>query len=186
MIYTPRIQKAIDISITAHMGQTRKGKQVPYIIHPFGVGIILARTGASEDIIIAGVLHDTIEDTEMTFEDIRKEFGEDVARIVNDVTEQDKGLPWEDRKRLAMEHIKDMKQDSLLVKSADLLHNMTDQLNDFEIEGDNMFKRFNASKEMQAERYKNVILELKKAWSQNPLLPDLEANIKTLLQAWKA
>lgn len=167
------------------MGQTRKGKQVPYIIHPLGVGLILSQAGAAEDIIIAGILHDTIEDTDITREDIRKEFGEDVARIVDDVTEQDKGLPWEERKRLAMEHVKDMKQDSLLVKSADLLHNMTDQINDYAIEGEDIFKRFNATKEMQATRYKNVVLELKKSWPQNPLLSDLEENLKTLAKTWR-
>lgn len=184
MIYTPRLQKAIDISITAYMGQKRKGKEVPYIIHPLGVGIILARAGATENIIISGILHDTIEDTEMTREDIRKEFGEDVARIVDGVTEQDKSLPWAERKKLALEHVKEMKHDSLLVKSADLLHNLIDQINDYLIEGDEMFKGFNASKKMQEARHKNVVLELKKAWPQNPLLPELVESLKTLTKTW--
>lgn len=184
MTYTPKIQKAISAAITAHQGQKRKGKETPYIIHPLSVGLILAKTGASEDIIVAGILHDTLEDTELTKMYLEKEFGTEVARIVDDVTEQDKSLPWGERKRLAFEHVKHMQKDSLLVKSADVLHNMTDQISDYEKEGDKMFLRFNAPKDKQWLRYKNLIHELKKAWAKNPLIVDLEANMKTL-NNWK-
>lgn len=185
MVYTPKIQKAISTAITAHQGQKRKGKEIPYIIHPLSVGLILAKTGASEDIIVAGILHDTIEDTELTKEDLETEFGIDVSNIVNDVTEQDKSLPWEERKRLALEHIKHMQKDSILVKSADVLHNMIDQISDYEKEGDKMFLRFNAPKEKQLLRYTKLIHEIKEAWSENPLLVDLETSMKTLINNWK-
>lgn len=181
VVYTPRLQKAIDSAIKAHLGQTRKGKQVPYILHPLTVGLILSKVGAEEDVIVAGILHDTIEDTDMTYEDIEKEFGENVAKVVNDVTEQDKSLPWVERKRLALEHIKEMMHDSLLVKSADVLHNMTDLIRDYEEEGEKVFKRFNAPREHQIERYKNLIRELRTSWPKNPLLPDLKGNLKKLL-----
>ncbi len=184
MIYTPKIQKAISTAITAHDDQKRKGKEIPYIIHPLSVGLILAKTGASEDIIVAGILHDTIEDTTLTKDYLEGEFGSNVARIVDDVTEQDKSLPWEKRKRLALEHVKHMQNDSLLVKSADVLHNMTDQISDYEKEGDKMFLRFNAPKEKQLLRYTKLIHELKLAWPKNPLIVDLEANLITLINAW--
>ncbi len=192
MIYTPRIQKAINFAIKVHQqdqNQTRKGKTDPYIIHPLTVGLILAKTGAKENVIVAGILHDTIEDCKpygsVTKELLEKEFGNDVAEMVNDVTEQDKSLPWEERKRLALEHVKHMQKDSILVKSADVLHNMTDQISDYGKEGDKMFLRFNAPKEKQLLRYTKLIHELKEAWLENPLLIDLETSLKTLINDWK-
>lgn len=189
MIYTPKIQKAINFAISVHQGQFRKGKNVPYIIHPLSVGLILAKAGAPEDIIIAGILHDTIEDSpktnKITKEQIQKEFSGHVSEMVNDVTEQNKNLPWQERKQLALEHVQRMKKNSLLVKSADVLHNMTDQINDYEVEGDKMFKRFNATKEKQKTRYTNLITELKKTWPKNPLMKELESNLKILQEAWK-
>src|ERR1035437_2865541 len=140
MVYTDKIQKAINFAIKVHKGQTRKGKpDVPYVTHPLSVGIILSRAGATEDIIVAGILHDTIEDCEpygsITKEIIAEEFEKDVSIMVNDVTEQDKRLDWDVRKRQAFEHIPNMGQGSLFVKSADQLHNMNDMITDYKKEG---------------------------------------------------
>lgn len=182
MIYTPKIQKAIDFAVEVHKAQKRKGKDIPYIVHPLVVGLILAKAGAGEDIIIAGILHDTIEDShgKIKREDIEQEFGERVAHMVNDVTEQDKSLPWEERKRIALEHIAKMGNDSLLVKSADVLHNMTDLLQDLEREGDRVFESFNAPKNKQFDRYTNLVKSLEVAWPENPLLMDLKENLQSL------
>ncbi len=175
MVYTDKLQKATYLAIQAHNGQVRKGKPVvPYITHPLTVGLILAKIGADENVIIAGILHDSIEDTDVTKEKIKKEFGEEVCEMVDDVTEQDKTLPWDTRKRLAMEHIPHMNHGSLLVKSADLLHNLTDIIADYKKEGEEIFKIFHASKKMQLERYNNLISAIEKAWTENPLLPDLK------------
>ena len=184
MIYTPKMQKAIAKAIQAHQGQTRKGKSVPYITHPLSVGFILAKAGALEDVVIAGILHDTIEDSDLTKTDIEKEFGEKVARIVNNVTEQDKSLPWVERKQQALEHIREMDNDSLFVKSADVLHNLTDQINDYKEVGDEMFNRFNAPKEAQLERIKKLVSSLGDAWPSNPLLPDIKLAYKEADKLW--
>jgi len=184
MIYTIKIQKAIDFAIWVHREQKRKGKETPYIVHPLSVGLILARAGAGEDVIVAGILHDTIEDShgKVRREYIEQEFGNRVAQMVNDVTEQDKSLPWEERKRLALEHVAQMSKDSLLVKSADVLHNMTDLLQDLEREGDSVFEHFNAPKDKQFERYTNLVKALENTWPENPLLPELKENLKNLLK----
>lgn len=184
MIYTSKIQKAINIAIETHKRQARKGKDIPYIIHPLGVGLILARAGAKEDIVVAGILHDTLEDSDgrVRREDIEREFGSVVAQMVDDVTEQDKSLSWEERKRIAFEHIPQMSKDSLLVKSADVLHNMTDLLYDLEKEGDKVFEKFNAPKEKQFERYANLLKALEVEWQENPLLPELQENLQKLLR----
>ena len=80
-----RIKRAIEVATKAHEGQLRKtGK--PYIVHPLAVKRILEEWGMDEDTIIAGILHDTIEDTSLTLDNIRKEFGESVAFLVDGVT----------------------------------------------------------------------------------------------------
>lgn len=133
-------------------------------------------------------MHDTIEDCKpygsITRKLLVKEFGERVARMVDDVTEQDKSLPWDERKRLALEHISRMSKDSLLVKSADVLHNMTDQIMDYKTEGEEMFKKFNAGKEKQLKRYETLINEIGRVYPENPLRGDLEKNLKELRRLW--
>src|SRR3989304_6852558 len=94
-----KIFDAIVFAAKAHACQFRKGTTVPYIIHPVGVARILIEYGCPEDIVIAGLLHDTIEDTAVTLEDIQKEFGDDIAGIVRGATEPNKKDAWEDRKK---------------------------------------------------------------------------------------
>lgn len=73
-----RIKKAVEIATQAHEGQLRRTGE-PYIIHPLAVKKILEEWGMDEDTVIAGILHDTVEDTNVTLEDIKNEFGESVA-----------------------------------------------------------------------------------------------------------
>ncbi len=82
---SPRVKKAVEMATTAHEGQFRKTGE-PYIVHPLAVKKILEEWGMDEDTIIAGILHDTVEDTSLTLDDIRKEFGETVAFLVDGVT----------------------------------------------------------------------------------------------------
>ena len=82
---TERIKRAIAVAKDAHDGQYRKTGE-PYIVHPLAVKKILEEWGMDEDTIIAGILHDTVEDTSLTLEDIRKDFGESVAFLVDGVT----------------------------------------------------------------------------------------------------
>lgn len=183
-----KIGRAIEFAKKVHKGQTRKGKDTPYITHPEAVGQILSGVTKDEDIICAGILHDTIEDAKpygsVTKETIEGLFESKVAKIVNDLTEQDKTLPWAVRKQQALEHIKEMDNDSLLVKSADVLHNLTDQIADYRKEGDAMFQRFNAPKEAQLARYKKLITEISKRWPENPLLAELEVNLDKVKRLW--
>ena len=80
-----RVQRAVEVARAAHEGQLRKTGE-PYIVHPLAVKKILEEWGMDEDTIIAGILHDTVEDTELTLDEIRKEFGESVAFLVDGVT----------------------------------------------------------------------------------------------------
>jgi len=176
-----KIQRAIKFAVKTHevyQKQKRKGKDVSYIVHPLAVGILLARIGANDDTVCAGVLHDTIEDSvpekKVTFEMLEERFGKAVAQIVLDVTETDKSLPWEERKKQAARHVETFSHDSLLVKSADVINNMTEVLDDFARYGDEVFLRFNASKENNLESKLKLIAAILKRWPENPFASDLK------------
>lgn len=188
---SPVIQKALEFAYNVHQvdqHQSRKGKQVPYIFHVLAVANILERAGASESVVAAGILHDTIEDSTpekpVTRKMLEKVFGADIARIVNDLSEQDTSLPWIERKMLALAHVAEMEQDSLLVKSADVLHNLSDQLDDYAMKGEVIFANFNAPKDAQLKRYRLLVDAIKKRWSDNPLLPLLQEKLKSAQTAW--
>lgn len=184
MIYSDKIKAAIRFAIKTHevyRQQKRKGKDIPYITHPLTVGIILSRAGASEDVIVAGILHDTIEDSlpekKVTRDMICERFGEKVAQIVTDVTEPSKELSWEVRKAQSLERIPHSSHDSLLVKSADIVANATELIKDFQKEGDKTFDRFNMpppKKEKALASYDRVITSILQVWPENPLGDDLK------------
>lgn len=183
MIYTHNIQKAIRFSINVHElnrpeRQLRKGKEIAYITHPLTVGLILAKAGASEEVVIAGILHDTIEDShddhKVTKSDINVHFGPEVAELVASVSETGKSLTWAERKAEALEHITHFSNDSLLVKSGDILSNTTELIQDYEEHGESVFERFNASKEDILNHYLLAITAILKKWPEIPLSEDLQ------------
>jgi len=181
MIYTKKLKDAIRLSIKTHEldeKQKRKGKDVAYITHPFTVGVILSHAGASEDLVIAGMLHDTVEDSKgenkVTIEMLREKFGETVASLVESVTEGEKFMSWEDRKREAVEHIAHFSHDAVMLKSADTLANITEVLDDYEQEGENIFSIFNASKDKVIKNYIDVTEALLKRWPESPLAGDIQ------------
>jgi hypothetical protein len=180
MLYSYKIKRAIKFSIKTHeiyQKQKRKGKDIPYITHPLTVGIILARAGAAEDVVTAGILHDTMEDSiaekKVTKGMIKDRFGEQVADIVESVTEQNKSASWEERKKEALSHVKHLSHDSLLVKSADVLSNTSELIDDHEKDGDDIFTRFNALKEKILKHYLELIRTIVEVWSENPLASEL-------------
>lgn len=177
---TGKIQSAVRFAIKAHAGQTRKGKDIPYITHPLTVSIILSQAGASEDVIVAGILHDTVEDSDVELGDVRERFGDSVAELVKAVTEEDKSLPWEERKQIALTHIYEMPYGALLLKSADVLANLSDLLADLEAEGESVWERFNAPKDKKIEQQKKLIEALEAVWPDNPLLPEIKAGVEKL------
>ena len=98
------VQKAIDFATKVHEGQYRKGTDRPYIVHPMEVGKIVSTMTQDEEIISAAILHDTIEDTGVTYEDLKQEFGTRVADLVAAESE-DKSKTWIERKGHTLEHL---------------------------------------------------------------------------------
>jgi (p)ppGpp synthase/HD superfamily hydrolase len=173
--------KAINFAARAHERQKRKtDPDLPYIVHPAGVAVILTKVGANDETIAAGALHDVIEDCGVSKQKLEKEFGADVARMVNDITEQNPDDSWHERKKEAIEHIKEMKHDSLLVKAADINHNLSSLMAAIDREGLTVLNRFNAPLPDQVEMNKKRYEALEKAWKENPLLPQLKELVDKL------
>jgi len=192
MNYTSKIQKAIKFATKTHdlyQKQMRKGKNIAYITHPLTVGIILALVDSPEEVIVAGILHDTIEDSiaakKVTVEMLTERFGSQVADLVLSVTEADKSLSWDERKQAALEHMKNYSQESLLIKSADIISNMSETLDDYLRYGEEVFARFNAPKEKVINHQLKMINAIVNLWPENPLAPDLSRladGLKSLLE----
>jgi hypothetical protein len=180
MSKTIKLQKAIKFAIKTHevyQKQKRKGKKIAYITHPLTVGLLLSQNKAKEEVVLAGILHDTIEDStrkkRVSYEMIKERFGKEVADLVLSVTEKNKDLSWKERKEAALEEIKEFPKDSLLLKSADIISNLTELVDDYEKDGDKIFKRFNASKEEIILHQLKVIQVIVTKWSKNPFALDL-------------
>jgi len=176
-----KIQRAVKFATKTHeiyQKQKRKGKDVSYIAHPLAVGLLLASVGAESDVVCAGILHDTIEDSvpekKVTVEMLKERFGADVAQMILDVTEIDKSLPWEKRKKKAIEHIKECSHNSLLVKSADVINNLSELTNDHDKDGDQVFLRFNAPKGKIIKNYLEMITAIVENWKESPFTQELQ------------
>tara|TARA_B100000508_G_scaffold60333_1_gene47141 strand:- start:180857 stop:181420 length:564 start_codon:yes stop_codon:yes gene_type:complete len=125
MKYTPRLENAIRIASQYHHGQFRKEHdELPYISHPFSVASLVSNYTEDEDIVIAALLHDTVEDTEMTHEELIKFFGERVSELVDNVSEPKGNIPWKERKDIYLKKLEDGPVDAVLIAAADKIHNM--------------------------------------------------------------
>lgn len=150
------LNKAIIYAVEKHAGQLRKGTQIPYIVHPMEVLALLNEMRADMTVIIAGVLHDTVEDTSATIDDIIREFGEDVAELVGNHTE-DKSKTWFQRKSQGLRELAEGSFDLKCLVLADKLSNVRNMYRDYMIEGDEYWDRFNAPFEKQAWYYNGAV-----------------------------
>jgi guanosine-3',5'-bis(diphosphate) 3'-pyrophosphohydrolase len=122
------VLKAVDFAATQHRFQKRKGADAsPYINHPIAVARLLSDEGGvtDEDILAAARLHDTIEDTVTSADDLDREFGEKIRKLVEEVTD-DKNLEKAERKRRQVKHAKELSPGATLVKLADKISNVLD------------------------------------------------------------
>nr|QYA18718.1 (p)ppGpp synthetase/hydrolase [Clandestinovirus] len=120
-----KLLEAIRFAVVKHKGQTRKNKtNDPYIVHPIEACQILMEANVQDDdVLMAAVLHDVLEDTATTIDEIQSKFGTRVARIVRECTD-DKSVSKIDRKKLQIEHVREASNEAKLVKLADKLSNL--------------------------------------------------------------
>lgn len=146
------LHQAILMAGMAHKGQLRKGTELDYIVHPMEVLEILAGMKADINLRIAGVLHDTLEDTDLSIEQIRETFGDDVAELVGGHTE-DKSRTWKERKSQHISELKKGNKRHCMMVLADSLSNLRSMAADYAVEGDKLWQRFRAPKEEQSWYY---------------------------------
>lgn len=161
-----KLDYAILFATKAHDGQRRKTDDVAMIFHPFTVGMILQRAGTSDNTVIAGILHDVVEDTKYTLADIENIFGKDVRNIVDEVTEN-KALEWKQRKTEAIEKVKNASFEGKMVECADKINNLETLYDLLQKKGDAVWNSFNKPYSEQkwyyTEMYKAVIANLENA-----------------------
>lgn len=154
MIFTSRMNEAIKLASHLHRNQTRKDHyNTPYVSHLFSVAMILTTATDDEDIIIAGLMHDSLEDVpHYTYENLAQDCGERVASIVKHVTEpldankmDNEQLPWLPRKEQYLENLKAGGFESAMVSAADKIHNTESFLSDTSRSGDVFLSKFSSS-----------------------------------------
>ena len=173
------IEKALQVASQAHDGQYRKQTKTPYITHPVAVGMILMKAGLPEELVAAGILHDTVEDTTLTLEEIKHWFGLKIGEIVAGCSEPDKSLVWEERKRHSIEYLKTASEDIRIVACADKLHNLHSIRHDFNQVGEEVWLRFSRGKDKQEWYYRQIVESLGHQ-SEFLLLNDLRAEVNEI------
>lgn len=177
-----RIDEAIEFAVRAHTGQHRKGTDIPYITHPMAVAMLLARAGCDEEIITAGLLHDTVEDCGVSLAEIAARFGERVAAIVEGCSEPDKAAPWEARKEHTLHYLRTAPLDVKLVSCADKLHNARTIAADVAAHGEATWSRFKRGRAQQGWYYRGIV-EAFRPEIEAGMYPDLFAALEAEVRA---
>ena len=162
-----RLDEAFAYARDVHQNQTRKGSNTPYLGHLIGVASIVLDDGGSEDEAIAGLLHDAAEDHggRERLADIRRRFGDAVARIVEDCTDswEIPTPPWAERKRAYIEHARRLPASSLRVSAADKVHNSYAILRDLRNVGEKVWERFSAPADDVVAYYEGLVRAYREA-----------------------
>lgn len=160
-MFSAGIERAVRVAFEAHAGQLRKGlDRAPYVVHPVHVAVMLARLGASDEAIQAGLLHDVVEDSaDWTIARVEQEFGARVASIVGELTE-DKSRTWQARKQQAIDDVARLSREAALIKACDKLHNLRtllDQLDSSEGAEAAVWRQFKGGREQTLAMSRGLI-----------------------------
>ena len=160
------ISEAIAFAVKAHDGMRRKKNELPYILHPMEAAVIVGTMTSDQKIIAAAVLHDVVEDTDVTIEEIEEKFGKRVKELVGAETEDKRAdLPpaatWRIRKEESLAELKSTEDIAvLMVWLGDKLANMRSIYRDWKVEGDAMWQRFNQKDVKEQAWYYGSIVKL--------------------------
>jgi GTP pyrophosphokinase len=147
----PRFLRAFEFAAEKHAGQIRKASTIPYIAHLMGVASVVLEAGGDEDLAIAALLHDVVEDCggEPMLKEVRRRFGPRVAKIVDGCTDSYATLkePWRERKENYIARLKKEDGDTRLVSAADKLNNLRSIAGDYRVIGESVWSRFNGGRD---------------------------------------
>jgi len=185
-LYSERFTKAFACAARLHARQTRKGTNKPYIGHLMSVASIVIAYGGDEEMAIAALLHDVVEDAggEKRLREIRNKFGKRVARIVDGCTDtyEDPKPPWLQRKKDYIARVAGEAEDTRKVSAADKLSNVRDILEDVRAGGVKAFERFTGKKEGTLWYYRTLVQVFREAGT-NPLVEELDRVVTELEKA---
>jgi len=180
---TPRFEKALLFATRKHAGQIRKGTPAPYISHLMGVAGLVLEAGGDEDMAIAALLHDVVEDCggRKMLTEVQKKFGKRVAHIVDGCTDTylDPKPAWRQRKEDYIRHLRTADNDTRLVSAADKLHNSRHILADYYQDGEAIWGRFNGKREGTLWYYRALLKEFRRK-KPNRVVNELERVIMEL------
>jgi (p)ppGpp synthase/HD superfamily hydrolase len=146
-----RFLRAFIFAAEKHKGQTRKASGIPYIAHLMGVASLVLEAGGDEDLAIAALLHDGVEDCggEPMLKEVRRRFGARVAKVVDGCTDAytDPKPPWRERKESYIARLRNEDKEMRLVSAADKLNNVRSIVSDYRAVGESIWSRFNGGRE---------------------------------------
>jgi (p)ppGpp synthase/HD superfamily hydrolase len=173
----PRFERALVFAAQKHAGQHRKGTTVPYVAHLLGVASLVLEAGGDEDLAIAALLHDVVEDCggAPMLREIRRRFGKRVADVVDGCTDTDLDPkpPWLQRKKDYIAHLRTADADTRLVSAADKLHNVRSIVAAYREIGDRVWERFLGKRDGTLWYYKALLDEFQRK-KATPLIRELE------------
>ena len=159
----PRFLRAFSFAAEKHAGQTRKASTIPYVAHLMGVASLVLEAGGDEDLAIAALLHDVVEDCggAPMLKEVRRRFGKRVAKVVDGCTDTDifPKPPWRERKENYIRHLKKADAGTRLVSAADKLNNVRSILTDYREIGESVWARFNGGREGTLWYYRALLEE---------------------------
>jgi GTP pyrophosphokinase len=159
----PRFLRAFEFAAEKHAGQMRKASTIPYIAHLMGVASLALEFGGDEDLAIAALLHDVVEDCggAPMSKEVRRRFGSRVAKIVDGCTDSDTDPkpPWRERKEAYIQHLKSADAETRLVSAADKLNNVRSILSDYREVGELVWARFHGGRDGTLWYYRALVEE---------------------------
>lgn len=149
-IDTKILDDAILFAVKAHSGFERRGKGYPYIVHPMEAVAIVATITKDQELLAAAALHDVVEDTDYSVDDIKKQFGDRIANLVASESDlvvegKNESESWKERKEFAIQRLKKLSYDAKVVAIGDKLSNARAMLNDYKSMGEKLWDKFHVN-----------------------------------------
>ena len=167
------LELATRIAVKAHEHQTRKESNIPYIVHPFMVALKLQKYGFSDEVLSAALVHDVLEDTNVTADEIEKSLGFEIRFMVETVT-QDSGISWKDKKIKYIEKVRVAPVNVRAIATADKIHNLESLIVGIKEHGESIWQNFNSSKVDKIWFEESMLKMLRDTW-EHPLVDEYES-----------
>lgn len=178
---TPRLMRAMNAAAVHHRGHVRKGSGIPYVAHLYAVMHLVAQHTDDEDVLIAALFHDTLEDVPESYSEaqMRRDYGDRVTDLVLHLSKDDTLPGWQERADAYLAHLEHHAPDeAVLISCADKLHNLMSILDDHAMQGEALWRRFNSGKERQQWWYGQVHRVVDKRLPGLPLNEELAGQVE--------